>query len=68
MLVCKLSCKIYIIMKKGIDVYTYIESGKYSNRFNKEKEVLRLGNTEIKSGILSLNEKYLALLMSPNHL
>ena len=35
MLVCKLSCKIYIIMKKGIDVYTYIEEGKYSNRFNK---------------------------------
>ena len=55
-------------MKKGIDVYTYIEEGKYSNRFNKEKEVLRSGNTEIKAGILSLNEKYLALLMSPNHL
>ena len=68
MLVCKLSCKIYITMKKGIEVYTYIEEGKYRNRFNKEKEVLRSGNTEIKAGILSLNEKYLALLMSPNHL
>ena len=55
-------------MKKGIDVYTYVEDGKHSNKFSKSKDFFNTSNSEIKTAILSLNEKYLALLMSPNHL
>lgn len=37
MLVCKVSSKIYIVFKKSIDVYSYIEDGKHSNKFSKLK-------------------------------
>lgn len=68
MLACKLSAKIFIIMRKKVEVYSYIEEGKHSNKFSKEKEFLiPIETNGIIAGILSVNEKYLALLLSSNN-
>lgn len=72
MLTSKLSNKIFIVLKKGIEIYQYQENQKSGtkkpNRFKKLKESLKYPSSEIKAAVLSLNEKYMALLIAPNHL
>ena len=72
MLTSKLSNKIYIVLKRGIEIYQYEENEKSGtkklNRFKKLKESLKYPSSEIKAAVLSLNEKYMALLIAPNSL
>ena len=69
MLACKLTNKLFIVLRDSIQVYqcTSEESknSKPMNRFKKEKEHLKLGQSEIKAGILSVNEQFLAILSAP---
>lgn len=67
MLVCKLSTRIFIILRNTILAYTYyseVNDEKF-NKFRKLKENLKSGS-DIKAAILSLNEKYMAILIAPN--
>ena len=72
MLTCKLSNKLFIVLKNSIQVYQCIsdidKNSKPINKFKKCKEHLKSMSSEIKAGILSINEKYLAILIAPNQL
>ena len=70
MLTCKLSNKLFIVLKNSIQVYQCIsdldKQSKPINKIKKCKEHLKSTGFEIKAGILSVNEKYLAILIAPN--
>lgn len=70
MLTCRLTNKLFIVLKNSIQVYQCTseesKSSKPTNKFKKEKEHLKLSQSEIKAGILSVNEQFLAILIAPN--
>lgn len=69
MVACRLSHKIYFVMKQGIVTYSYqsdIKDEKY-NQFTWRKETLKC-DSDIKAAIINTKETYLAILISPNSL